>query len=98
MSRPTFTRREFVMHSTTSAVAAGVLGQARADAGGEGEHFICVTCGIQFAASREPPARCPVCEDERQFVGWKGQQWTTLAALPGKYRNTVEEVAPGLHA
>jgi hypothetical protein len=99
MSGPTFNRREFVMHSTTSAVAAGVLGQAQAagGAGGEGEHFICVTCGTQFAASPEPPARCSVCEDERQYVGWKGQQWTTLARMQGKYRNTLEEVAPDLH-
>ena len=37
-------------------------------------HAICVTCGTQFAASERPPERCPVCEDERQFVGWAGQE------------------------
>ena len=40
--------------------------------------FICVTCGTQFAATDRPPAACPICEDERQYVGWGGQQWTTL--------------------
>jgi hypothetical protein len=40
-------------------------------------HFICVTCGVQFAESDSPPARCPVCEDERQWVRWEGQAWTT---------------------
>ena len=31
-------------------------------------HFICETCGVQFSASEAPPASCPVCEDERQYV------------------------------
>ena len=38
--------------------------------------YICVTCGSQFAATVDPPERCPVCEDERQYVGHDGQQWT----------------------
>ena len=55
-------------------------------------HYICVTCGTQFAASDEPPARCPICEDERQYVGWRGQQWTTLAALQANHHNEIKEV------
>lgn len=39
---------------------------------------ICVTCGVQYAAARSD---CPVCEDERQYVGWEGQRWTSLARL-----------------
>ncbi len=35
--------------------------------------FICSTCGTQFADTPRPPAACPVCEDERQYVGWAGQ-------------------------
>jgi hypothetical protein len=27
--------------------------------------FICETCGTQFAASAEPPGRCPICTDEQ---------------------------------
>ncbi len=46
---------------------------------------ICVTCGTQFEESATPPQRCPVCEDERQFVGLDGQQWTTLEHLRGNY-------------
>ena len=42
---------------------------------------ICETCGTQFDASSEPPAHCPVCEDDRQYVGWQGQTWTTLESL-----------------
>lgn len=58
--------------------------------------FICVTCGAQFAAMPEPPARCPICEDERQYVGHEGQRWTTLAALQEDHRNQIEAIEPGL--
>lgn len=39
---------------------------------------ICATCGVQYGAPRED---CPICLDERQYVGWNGQRWTTLAGL-----------------
>jgi hypothetical protein len=63
--------------------------------------FICETCGVQFAprADRpdEPPERCPVCDDERQYVGRKGQRWTTMERLKsGGRRSVVAEVEPGL--
>ena len=44
-------------------------------------HFMCKTCGTQFAATEEAPEHCPICEDERQYIGLDGQQWTTLEAL-----------------
>jgi hypothetical protein len=40
-------------------------------------HFIFVTCGTQFAAADREPAGCPICLDERQYVGPGGQQGTT---------------------
>lgn len=52
-------------------------------------NFICVTCGVQFAESEMPPARCPVCEDERQWVRWEGQAWTTSAELAAKHRLVI---------
>lgn len=48
---------------------------------------ICVTCGTQFAASSEPPRSCPICWDERQFVGPNGQEWITLEELRQTHRN-----------
>ncbi len=54
---------------------------------------ICETCGTQFAASSAPPAQCPICEDERQYVGWEGQTWTTHQALAAKYRQRLEDDA-----
>ena len=59
-------------------------------------HYICRTCGTQFPASAQPPERCPICEDERQYVGLKGQQWTTLAALREDHHNLIRTVEPGL--
>jgi hypothetical protein len=60
--------------------------------------YLCVTCGTQFAETDGPPARCAICEDERQFVGWDGQQWTTLEEMRGRHRNEVVQQEPGLHS
>ncbi len=64
------------------------------------DRYICVTCGTEYPepASGQPPERCPICEDERQYVGCNGQQWTTLAALRGKHRNRFDELEPGVTA
>jgi hypothetical protein len=61
-------------------------------------YFICVTCGIQFRRSEQPPERCPVCEDERQYVGWDGQRWTTLADMQGRFKNAIREEEANLHS
>lgn len=53
--------------------------------------FICGTCGVQFTPSEGPPDRCPVCEDQRQYVGWDGQQWTTLDELGRKHHNKLRD-------
>jgi hypothetical protein len=44
-------------------------------------NFICATCGTHFAESEQPPVACPICEDERLYVGLDGQTWTTLEEL-----------------
>lgn len=48
--------------------------------------WICTTCATQHAPSATPPAACRVCGDERQYVGWGGQQWTTMDALAARFR------------
>ncbi|PYK90299.1 MAG: MBL fold metallo-hydrolase [Verrucomicrobia bacterium] len=60
------------------------------------ENFICVQCGVQFGQTAEPPLRCPICQDERQFVHHDGQQWTTLQELVLHHRNRFEGEAPQL--
>ena len=59
-------------------------------------NFICVQCGTQFGATAEPPPRCTICEDERQFVRYGGQQWTTLDRLAADHHNRFEHEAPQL--
>jgi hypothetical protein len=59
-------------------------------------NYICVACGTQFSETDSPPNRCPICEDERQFVNWEGQQWTTLEQLQGDHSNRIEEEGTGL--
>lgn len=60
------------------------------------DHSICVTCGAQFAATADPPPSCPICDDERQYVGPGGQRWTTAGELRREHRNQIEPIEPGL--
>jgi glyoxylase-like metal-dependent hydrolase (beta-lactamase superfamily II) len=46
----------------------------------------CEQCGAQFPNTREPPRACPICEDERQYVNWKGQRWLTREQLAETHR------------
>ena len=60
------------------------------------KHYICQTCGTQFAAREQSPEHCPICEDERQYIGTGGQRWTTLGNLQEAHRNLIKPIAPGL--
>ncbi len=60
-------------------------------------NYICVTCGTQYPATDQPPAHCPICEDERQYVNLNGQQWTTLEALLPDHHMIIEPLEPNLH-
>lgn len=55
------------------------------------QKYICTTCGTQYAGSEKPPHHCPICEDDRQYVGWGGQNWTTHEALVEKYKLRIED-------
>ena len=59
-------------------------------------NYVCTTCGHQFAESEEPPDRCSICEDDRQFVNPQGQSWTTLDELARDHRNAFRPLEPGL--
>ena len=54
-------------------------------------NYICEACGTQYAESEKPPPLCPVCVDDRQYVGWAGQKWTTHHALTEKHKLRVED-------
>ncbi len=52
---------------------------------------------MQYAPTDAPPAHCPICEDERQYIGWQGQQWTTLEDLRREgRRNTITDIEAGV--
>jgi hypothetical protein len=57
---------------------------------------LCVTCGTQFPPADHAPTHCPICEDERQFVGLQGQQWITLEQLRRTHRNTLFQEGDGI--
>ncbi len=90
--------------ATTSAAAMAALSARPAaargdgDGGNRGTAYLCVTCGTQFAESAKPPAQCPICEDERQYVNPDGQKWTTMEDLRASHRNVIKEEEAGLHS
>lgn len=59
-------------------------------------NFICTTCGVQYEDSPSPPTSCVICSEERQYIGWQGQQWTTLDGLRSNHRSRIEPEGPGL--
>ena len=94
-------RRDFLKQaSATAALAPGLVRLAAAADGPSAppEPYICITCGTQLAATAGPPDRCPICEDEREYVDPDGQQWTTLARLRERHKNRIRQQEPGLHS
>jgi len=57
---------------------------------------LCVTCGTQYPPGDHPPQHCPICEDERQYVGLEGQQWVLLEKLQKTHRNTSFQEGDGV--
>jgi hypothetical protein len=53
--------------------------------------YICTTCGTQHEPSAQPPERCIICEEERQYVPATGQSWTTLARLRKTHSATFRD-------
>lgn len=59
-------------------------------------YYMCVTCGVQYDSSEQPPDGCKICMDERQYIGLNGQLWTTLDAIQQHAKNTFNPLIPGL--
>ncbi|MCB8960453.1 MAG: MBL fold metallo-hydrolase [Ardenticatenales bacterium] len=59
--------------------------------------YICQTCGVQQAPTAAPPASCPICADERQYIGHSGQHWLTYPELKSTHRNVIKLEEPGLY-
>jgi glyoxylase-like metal-dependent hydrolase (beta-lactamase superfamily II) len=58
--------------------------------------WLCQTCGVEYPPINDPPARCPICEDHRQWVPPSGQGWTTLEKLRQTHRNSWKIEEPGV--
>ena len=58
--------------------------------------FICTACGTEFPPSPSPPAHCPICEEERQYVPPGGQGWTTHEKLAVTHANVFRQHEPGV--
>jgi hypothetical protein len=48
---------------------------------------ICGACGTSHPDTAEPPSRCLICEDERQYVPRGGQAWITPEKLASGHVN-----------
>jgi len=78
---------------------AGTKGGAMAS-GRDHSRPVCRTCGVQYPFPEPPatePERCVVCTDERQYVGWDGQSWTTLDELRATHCNRIAPEGPGIY-
>ena len=58
--------------------------------------FMCQTCGVQYEPSAVPPARCLICDDDRQYVPAGGQTWISDIELRSSHRNLVKIEEPNL--
>ncbi len=56
---------------------------------------MCATCGVQYPYGIDLDV-CPTCVDERQYVGYDGQQWTTSAQVGDTHDNVFRQEARGL--
>jgi glyoxylase-like metal-dependent hydrolase (beta-lactamase superfamily II) len=56
-------------------------------------HPICATCGTQYETEHGAPNHCPICVDERQYVGWNGQTWLTMQDLAARHTVRLEDDA-----
>ena len=53
-------------------------------------NYICATCGVQHAETEAPPEHCRICEDDRQYIGWNGQRWTSIPEMQKEYHNRIK--------
>ena len=58
--------------------------------------WICITCGTQYEPAVKPPQNCRICEDERQYINWNGQEWTTMVDLQRSHQNLIRSQGVGI--
>ncbi len=58
--------------------------------------YVCSTCGTAYPPVAAAPAHCPICDDERQWVPFEGQKWTTAEQIDRHYSHAWQLHEPGL--
>ncbi|MBB1201826.1 MBL fold metallo-hydrolase [Enterobacteriaceae bacterium 89] len=53
---------------------------------------LCKACGTSYGVTDSHPDRCPICEDERQYVPASGQQWIDLTTLCATHTNKWQQL------
>lgn len=93
-------RRDFVEGASKAAAARSLTVAGLRQRDGKRHsmtRFLCQTCGVQYPDSEAPPTECPICLDERQYVGHGGQRWTSIEDLAAAgHTNTIREEESGL--
>ncbi len=60
--------------------------------------WLCAACAVEYPPGERPPAECPICLDERQYVPLAGQAWTSLQQLADQgSRVGITEAEPDLY-
>ncbi|EPW3921904.1 MBL fold metallo-hydrolase [Enterobacter sichuanensis] len=54
---------------------------------------LCKTCGTAYDTQ---PERCPICEDERQYVPASGQAWIDFDTVTATHTNKWQQLEPRL--
>ncbi len=92
------TRRVFMREASMTAALSSISISGATGSAAGGTAYLCVTCGTQFPESLKPPDHCAICEDERQYVGPDGQDWTTLERLRTTHKNTIKQEEENLYS
>lgn len=58
---------------------------------------ICKACGTHYLPQQPIPALCVICNDDRQYIPQKGQQWTSWAALAAEKSIHVQQLNNNLY-
>lgn len=59
---------------------------------------ICGTCGTRITSLAPLPGLCPICNDDRQYIGPFGQQWTSYPEIAASHQIEIKTWTDGLHA
>ena len=64
---------------------------------GMNEKTFCATCGTQFPPAAPLTQLCPVCADDRQYIGPNGQQWVSTADINARHSVLVKKINDQLY-